>query len=699
MLFLIVHKKSIYLFLVVFLFSISLNGQITQFQEHQIEQLIENLDNSEDLDFNTLFEELEYYLSKPLNLNKADEEVLKSCRLFNDIQIAQILSHRADYGDFISVHELQAIPSFDLKTIKALSSFVTVGGGLYDYNLPLTKMFTQGKSELYIKTRRILESQAGYERPFEEGGYEGDPNRIYVRYKFYHENRLKLGFVTEKDAGESFFSGSNKQGFDYASAHFHLKEYNTWLKDLIIGDYNVSLGQGLIVHNGFGTGKSSYVMSLKKGGRTVRSYNSVNESNFYRGAALSLAFGKNIKTTVFGSHKKIDGTIPDVDIDIGFESVSAIVNSGLHRTKNEIAKKDTLSQSSVGGTISFVTNRFKLGLNVLHERYNVPLVRSASPANLYRFNGDALTNLSFDHSYRWKNLHLFGESAMSDNGAMANLHGLLMGLDKKMDLGVLYRKFDVDYHAFNSNSFAETTGTNNEEGFYTAVILRPANQWTLSAYFDIWQHPWLRQNRDAPSVGKEYLLNVNYYKKRKLDIYLQYKYEQKDRNVPFDVAIDRLGPETLHRLRLHVAHTVNKEWTLRNRIELSRFIDLEKVSKGFMIYQDLIYKPISSPFSFTGRYAIFDTYDGDSRIYAYENDIMYEFYIPQFSGRGTRYYINLRYDISRWLTAEFRYAKTSLSFKRDSNGEVIRNLYWGTGGERIDGNERSDIKAQLRFRF
>ncbi len=108
-----------------------------------------------------------------------------------------------------------------------------------------------------------------------------------------------------------------------------------------------------------------------------------------------------------------------------------------------------------------------------------------------------------------------------------------------------------------------------------------------------------------------------------------------------------------------------------------------------MIYQDIIYKPKNIPFSATMRYALFDTDDYDSRIYAFENDLLYEFSIPAFSNRGFRTYANLRYRVNRYLTAEFRVSKTYFN-----NRETV-----GSGLQEIDGNQRTDVKAQLRFKF
>ena len=691
-----------YLVLLFSCFSTLLIAQVDPVQQNEnlIESFIENVDSDGELDFNTLFEDLEVYLKKPLDLNAADAIALKESKLLNDIQINALLRHKAEFGDLISVHELQSIPSFDLKTIKVLEPFVTVGGGLYDYNMPISEMFKNGKSELYLKWRRILEDQKGYADDL-ENGYQGDPNKFYVRYKFYHENRFRIGFLAEKDAGESFFTGSNKKGFDFYSGHIHLKEYSQLIKDLIIGDYTASMGQGLILHNGFGSNKSAYVMDIKKGGRQLRSYNSINEINYYRGIAATLGLTDDIKLTLFGSRKKVDAGIfnDTTELDVGLETFSSFKIDGFHRTESEIEKKGTLTQSSVGGSLTFNQSNYKIGFNGLYEKLNNVLQRSDALYNRFRFQGDEIYNGSVDYSVRYQNLHIFGESAIGKNGAMAHLHGILIGLDKKVDLAFQYRNFARDYQVLNGNAFAETFGVSNESGFYTGLIIRPVKNWTISSYFDLWKHPWLRFRQDAPSVGKEFLININYYRKRKSNFYVQYKYEQKQENAPLDFAIDQLGDIQLHRLRVHFDYKISKALSLRNRIEFSHHTEVNKISKGYLLFQDIIYKPIASNLSFSARYSIFDTYDFDSRIYAYENDLIYEFYIPPFSGRGTRYYLNLRYDLTYNITCEFRYAQTHLDFKRSSDGEVIRTLTQGSGLEQSIGPDRTELKAQVRFKF
>jgi len=133
---------------------------------------------------------------------------------------------------------------------------------------------------------------------------------------------------------------------------------------------------------------------------------------------------------------------------------------------------------------------------------------------------------------------------------------------------------------------------------------------------------------------------------------------------------------------------VTKILELRSRMEYTLFENINGPSIGYMLYQDVIYKPKNSHLSFTSRFALFDTDDNNSRLYAYENNILYEFGIPSYAGRGIRYYVNLRYRISPKLLAEFRWARTYKN--RGTNGSSL---------EEIDGDTRTDVKAQLKFSF
>ncbi|HNL06085.1 MAG TPA: hypothetical protein PKH93_00850, partial [Chitinophagales bacterium] len=157
-----------------------------------------------------------------------------------------------------------------------------------------------------------------------------------------------------------------------------------------------------------------------------------------------------------------------------------------------------------------------------------------------------------------------------------------------------------------------------------------------------------------------------------------------------DVDQDYLTPHSRSNVRAQVQYKITPNLTLRSRAEWSWFSDgFNPREKGYAIMQDIIYKPLSQPISFNARFALFDTDSYNSRIYAYENDVLYVFSIPPYYNQGTRFYITMRYKPFKSTDIWLRFAQTNYT-----NLDEI-----GTGNERIDGHVRSEIKAMFRYKF
>jgi len=100
----------------------------------------------------------------------------------------------------------------------------------------------------------------------------------------------------------------------------------------------------------------------------------------------------------------------------------------------------------------------------------------------------------------------------------------------------------------------------------------------------------------------------------------------------------------------------------------------------------LIFKPAGKRFSVNGRLAYFSTDGYNSRLYAYENDLLYSFSIPALYGKGIRTYLNFRQAINDKLTFWLKVAAT----RRFSQ----------TGTEEPgDLAMKSELKIQIRYQF
>ena len=110
--------------------------------------------------------------------------------------------------------------------------------------------------------------------------------------------------------------------------------------------------------------------------------------------------------------------------------------------------------------------------------------------------------------------------------------------------------------------------------------------------------------------------------------------------------------------------------------------------RGYMAYHDIIFKPLEKAISGNIRLAAFKTDGYNSRIYAFENDVLYGYSSPPYHNTGFRLYTNIRYRLKRNLDFWLRYA----SFLYEEKGI-------SSGLDYIAGNMKSDIRLQLRMQF
>ncbi len=222
------------------------------------------------------------------------------------------------------------------------------------------------------------------------------------------------------------------------------------------------------------------------------------------------------------------------------------------------------------------------------------------------------------------------------------------------------------------------------------VQVRPRREWLVNAYFDTYKHPWLRFGTDAPSGGYDGLIQINHRPARGTDIAFRYRYESKQQNLPAnDTKLNQLIDNIRSSYRVQVSHKVSKAIELRTRIDYTTFFNGNTTSQGYLVYQDVVLKPQNLPLQLTGRFAIFNTDTYDTRIYAYENSVLYSFSVPSYYYQGTRFYVNLRYRPLKALTLEAHLGQSYIANRTNI----------GSGLDLIPTNTRTDAQVQMRISF
>ncbi len=655
------------------------------------EQQLENLTDASEVETedDTFLQDLEQFKKTPLNINTADAEELKQLRIVNDLQISNLISYRNVLGSLVSIYELQAVPTWDIVMIRRLMPFITASIPL-SFKEEAGKRFTNGEHSLLFRATQIIEKSDGFDNTTSGTKYLGSPQRLFLRYRYTYKNLLQYGIVGDKDAGEQFLKGAQKYGFDFYSFHFFARKIGI-IQSVALGDFTVNMGQGLVQWQSLAFKKSADITGIKRQSAVLRPYNSAGEYNFHRGAGITIQKGK-IGGTLFASYRKISANFVTDTVNQE-DFISSFLTSGYNRTSSEISDRNKLSQFAFGGNVFYKTKKWHLGFNAVNYQFSTPVQKRSEPYNIYAISGDGWLNASIDYSFTHKNLHLFGEAAIDKKANKAFVNGLLISVDPKVDLSFVQRSISAGYQAVSGNAFTENTLPTNETGFFTGITIRPASAWRFDAYGDIFKFPWLKYLVDAPSRGSDFLLQLTYTPNKQVEVYTRFRNETKQTNQPDNTTTANFLTFIPRKSwRTQVLYKLSPSISLRNRTELLWYNYQDKIPEaetGFLTYIDFIYKPIFSKLSGVMRLQYFETGGYNSRIYAYENDVLYGYSIPAFFDKGFRTYITINYDVSKKLSFWLRIAQTGYL-----NKQII-----GSGLDEIQGKRRTEVKIQTRWLF
>ncbi len=675
-----------------------------EFITDQLEDLAERTDI--ELDYSDLLEDYLYYAANPINLNGNNIEVLRDLYLVNDIQLNNLKTTIRQFGPLVSLFELQNIPGFDEETIKNMMLFVTIKDSDKRTAVNLKDVFNYGSHQLIARYEQVLEKRAGYKIPidsaiyFPGSAYLGTPQKYYTRYAFNFKNKIRFGFTLDKDAGEPIWKNKlldtlqtligNKTGpaFDFASL-FLYAETEGFVRQIVVGDYHLEFGQGLTLWSGLSFGKSAEGTQIRKFGRGIRANSSSNENRFFRGAAVTFGY-KGLLFTPFFSSNRVDSNV-EADVVDQDEGVTSIQETGMHRTINELLDKRSLQVVAYGAHGSYQSNRLQIGLTAYQTTFGTAIKASNDVYQNFNFTGDRLTNYGSDIALNFNTFNLFGEFSMSSNGGKAGLAGINTLFSDQFMMTLLYHDYGLQYQNFYNNPFYESSALANERGIYfgfKALLYKSLN---LSGYIDHFQYPWLKYRVDAPSTGHDYLLQLTYTPVRAISSYLRIRMKEKEENysAPYDYT-KKLTTVKRNEFRFFIAYEILPVLTFKNRLDVVYFHkESGKAENGYMLYHDILYRPEKFPVELTFRYALFGTDGYDSRIYTYENDVLYAFSVPSYFGDGQRVYLMAKWRVSPRINFWVRLAQTTYF-----NQNTI-----SSGADEIDGNHKTEVKAEIKIKL
>jgi hypothetical protein len=661
-----------------------------QKSEVDIQALADELLSQQDADLNyeEVYENLLLLLSSPLDVNTASVEQLRWLGLLSELQLQNLLAYKAENGNLLSVYELQAVPEFNDQLIARFLPFVKVADPKDAVDKSLWKRIANNDNNyIILRTEATLETRRGFITDDTQQKFSGNRAKHYMRFRNSIANDFSVGITAEQDAGEAYAWSprTHQVGADFLSYHAQLQNKGRF-KNILLGDYQLQVGQGLVLGGAFGGGKGGETINtIRKSNLFALPYTSAAENNYLRGATLTYEISPSLSITPFFSRALRDAN-QNTDSTAG-EVSTALLATGLHRNAREREDRKQLTETLIGGVIAFHHKNVEAGGIVQHVRYSNPLARTANVYNQFQFRGETNTNIGAYLNYSFFNFTLFSEVAKSTKGGIGLVAGTLGSLSKTVDVAILLRNYQPNYYSFYANALAETNTPQNERGVYWGLKYRVSKSIQASGYIDVFEFPWLRYRSYLPSTGYEWLARVQYQPAKTISLSVQLREEAKERNVNADNTFYTTAVGKKHTGFINADYSYNRTLSFKTRLQASRYSIHGKSTTGMTLFQDVTWDV--GKIRISGRYALFDTEDFDNRQYVVEKDVWLAYSFPAYNGTGIRCYVLFQYDISRRVSCWLRYA-----YLRVENRTSL-----GSGMDETEGNERNDIKLQVRIKL
>ncbi len=544
-------------------------------------------------------------LRKP-DINRLSRRDLERTHLLSVFQIESLLDHRERYGNILSEGELALVDGFNPSVAALCGHFFSFaaslsqrGGWSHDASLKLRK-------------------------PLASPGVS-----VTAKYKASSPAGWGFGFTADSDAGEGLSSCLHP---DFVSAHIRYRG-DGLLREAVLGDYTVRAGQGLVLWKAFPANASGAPSSIVRHPSLIDPYTSSDESDFFRGAALTLSRG-GCDISAFASYNALDARIVD-------GRYTSIATDGYHRTPSEIAKRHSMHEVVVGTAASAEAGRWRFGVTAVAYTFDRPNGRTVKEYNRLQQYDGWWGNVGADffvHFTRWR---IFAEAALDAGGGAALLAGAVFAPIYEVEMSLLCRHYGKDYIATHSGAYSTISSCSNQDGLTFAARWYASKVWSLSANADYSFYPWPRYGIPAGSHSfKSRISAVRKFSERSsLDMQLQYRHS------PDRISIDG---------RVSASVVLSEHCSLEGRVAAN--------TGGWAAFAGCRLSFLKGRLEISGRFTIYDIDGYDNRIYFYEGNVPQTFSTKAYYGKGTGEYLIVKYSPVKWLSLWLRASNDYCSF-------------------------------------
>lgn len=471
----------------------------------------------------------------------------------------------------------------------------------------------------------------------EAKGYEAKGEKIYFREVFHygkHEVTLRADARNIEDYENDPMYGKLRYRFDYqkkvqAGLTICRPTGGAWEK-MQYGAFVQLQDIGCIKNLSAGNFQANFGQGLVIG------------SPFKMGKSRWMSSGMNAQegvrkfTSVGDDYQAFHGI--GTTLRLGWAEVSAMYSID--------QQKDSAWHHLVGVNVTGKWKKLKVGVTAIE--------------NLYSDSTDAQSVVGVNARYNWGRVDLWGEVAATQGKRWG--WGGIVGMNftpiSDVNLLALYRYYSPYFDNPYAYAFSEKSRLNDENGFYLGVDVRTFAKWRLAAYVDAF-----REGYDAMAQA-DFIPNQTY-----------------DMNCRLR-ARRQVGKDT-YALRYRLVYRL-QDWVFRTQAD-ANMVKTDGWNYGISLLQDVEYHVPTLPIVLQIRAQAFDAREWNNRIYAYENDVLYAYSIPNVYGLGGRFWLNARYKINDTFSLYLRVSET------------IYQKAWAV--EHNKNSTRTDVHVLLRVKL
>lgn len=625
---------------------------------------------------------IEAYLKHPLDLNHTNFESILSFPLFEKYHAELIIAYLKVHRPLKSVYELQTIDGLPLNILKNSLPYLILRDSLKPKKL-LKIIGRKDTHKLIFRWGRSFDATDSTNN----AAYLGSPDKFYCRYKSAVPGRYAMALTFEKDAGEVWIQKRGTKGFDYTSAYIEIEQLTPRLKKIILGDYQICIGQGLLVDNSFSIESGDALASGIKRTGLLKPYQSIRESDMLRGIGMNMQINLNTYALLYYSSVRQDAKLSirmDPTKNDTNYLISSILTTSYHRDSNELESKNSAQFELKGMSLISKIKSFKIGFNGLisNQQYLWDDQKRLDRSFLSTRNQNL--QASIDHSYLFKNMSLYGEIAMDQHNQKAWMESMVISPSKNMEVRIHYHHFDRGNFQYYSNTNSSSGMSFNEKSLQISWSIRLNVRWNITGNAHFTAYPWLRYQESHRTNQSQYVLRISCSERKKWSAYvlLQSGFQEQN-SIHSSNKQDELTGLNNFQMRVNIEMKTSTDLSWRSRIELRKSeINMES-GTGFLISTDFLYKNIESKISGNIRYAVYNIPAYANRIYSFQNDVSGVYNLAAYSGKGYSIYLNVRWRITGPIMLECRWSGQFKQLQDKENGI----------------SKTQDVKIQVQFKF